>query len=567
MHINFKKTRHFSIFFIFVFLFVLVFTRLIYIQIISSKRFTDIAEKQHRLFVKLKPERGKIYDRLNRVLAINLDTVSIYAVPREMDDKKARAKVLAKEFSVDEKALLKQLERDNYFAWVKRQVEPATAKKAEKLGIEGVYLINEAKRFYPAGALACHALGMTGIDSDGLEGIELYYNRELAGEYGWRRSIRDAKQREVNSSRADVLPARNGNNIVLTIDQVIQHTIESEIADIVKSYRPEAVSIIALDPNTGEILGLANYPYFDPNMPSNIKADSMRNRAVADSFEPGSVFKIFTASAAIEEGVVDFDSIIYCENGAYKVGRRTLHDYRPYGELTFREVIEKSSNIGTAKVAEKLGKDKLAYYIKRFNFNSPTGVDLPGEVQGIMRDVKSWSLSDMTTVPMGQGIAVTAMQLAGGVCAIANGGIFMKPYIVKSLLTSDGEVIKDNKPEQVRRVISKESAAKVGELMNGVVERGTGKGARLSDFRACGKTGTAEKVNPRGGYYKDKYIASFIGFAPYEKPAVVLVVCVDEPRGKYFGGQVAAPAFKHIMDKILSYMGTESDKNEIKKTS
>jgi len=567
VHINFSKTRHFSILIVFCALFTVLIARLLYIQIIRSKQFSALADKQHKLFLRLEPQRGSIYDRRNRVLAIYMDAPSIYAVPREISDKENAAGVLAEKLGIDRKQLAQKLQKDNYFAWVKRKVDPETADKIEKLGIRGVLLMDEPKRFYPGGKLSCHVLGMTGVDNEGLEGIELYYDRELKGEPGWRLSSRDAKRREVISFQRGFVPAREGKSVVLTVDEVIQHIIEKEIEYLLQQYKPAAVSVVALNPRTGEILGMANYPWFDPNDISGVDASAVRNRAITDSFEPGSVFKVVTASAALEEGIVDFDSEFYCEKGAYKIGKRTLHDYRPYGTLKFSEIIEKSSNIGTVKVAGKLGREKLAEYIKRFNFGETTGIDLPGEAAGIIRNPSGWTYVDMTTIPMGQGIAVTALQLASCVSVIANDGALMRPYVVKKFLDKEGAAIEENKPRTVRRVISKETARKVKKLLAGVVEKGTGTRARLENFTACGKTGTAEKVNPRGGYYKNKYISSFIGFAPCEKPAVALVVCVDEPVREHFGSRVAAPAFKRMMEKILPYLEIESDKGETKKSS
>ncbi|MFH1593851.1 MAG: penicillin-binding transpeptidase domain-containing protein [Candidatus Omnitrophota bacterium] len=543
-----------------------LFSRLLYIHIIRRPFLTDLAKRQHNIFVKLEPRRGNIYDRAKRVLAVYLDVASVYAVPREIGNAGKAADIISKNLDLDRGAIESKLGRDNYFVWIKRKVEPGEAEIVRNLDVKGVYLTDEAKRFYPGKTLACHVLGITDIDNDGLEGVELQYNKELKGEYGWKRSMRDAKRRELVSFQSDILPKRDGENLVLTIDEVIQYIVEKEVQDIVGSYRPTSVSIVALDPRTGEVLALANYPAFDPNNVNDTSA--LKNRAISDSFEPGSVFKIVTASAALEEGVVDFDTEVFCEEGTYKVGRRILHDYRPYGNLSFRQVIEKSSNIGTVKVAAKLGKEKMAMYIKRFNLDRPTGIDLPGEVSGIMRDPDKWRDVDMTTIPMGQGIAITALQLATTVSVIANDGVLMRPYLVSQTLNENGALIRERGAQKIRRVISKETAAKVKELMEGVVERGSGKKARLSDFRAGGKTGTAQKVDPKGGYYKKKYIASFIGFAPYETPLVALVICVDDPRKKHFGGQVCAPAFKNIMEKILSYLEIESDrKSEAKKTS
>ncbi|OGW75439.1 MAG: hypothetical protein A2Z72_06490 [Omnitrophica bacterium RBG_13_46_9] len=542
------------------FLFIILFTRLLYIQVIKHGVYSSLAEKQHKMFIRIEPRRGNIYDSRNRVLAVYLDVPSVYAVPREIEDKEAAARILAGALDMEKSAILVKLERDNYFAWIKRKVDADVTKKVKDLNLQGVYLTSESKRFYPGGRLACHLLGITNIDNQGLEGLELYYDNVLRGEFGWRRTYRDARRREIVSYQEDALPVRNGQGVVLTIDEIIQHIIEKEIEVLVETYRPKAVSVVAIDPQKGEILGLANYPWFDPNNTYNIDVTSMRNRAVSDSFEPGSVFKIVTASAAIEENVVDFDTQFFCENGTYAIYNRVLHDYRPYGKLSFREIIEKSSNIGVAKVADKLGKRKLCAYIKRFNFDRPTGIDLPGEAYGIMRDLSGWADVDMTTVPIGQGIAVTALQLASAVSVIANQGVLMRPYVVQKFLNEEGAPIKENGPKVIRRVISEESASKVKELLRGVVERGTGKQAAPDNYSACGKTGTAQKVRPGGGYYQDKYIASFIGFAPYDNPKIALAICVDEPQGKHFGSQVGGPAFKSIMEKVLAYMEVQPDK-------
>lgn len=570
MHINFNKVRQFLVFAAFIAFFAILFARLYYIQIIRHEHLSELARKQHKILTTLPHRRGNIYDRLNRVLAIHLDASSVYAVPKEITSKKGTARILAGRLGLDEEVLRQKLKKDNSFAWVKRKVSPEEAEKIKAVNLKGIYLREEPKRFYPGGNLACHLLGITGIDSQGLEGIELYYEQELKGEDGWRSSLRDARRREIISFQTDVLPARDGQSIVLTLDEVIQYIIEKETEGIVSAYRPDAVSIIAMDPATGEVLGMANYPSFDSNDLSGINPDFVKNRALADCFEPGSVFKVVTASAALEDGIVDFESEFFCENGAYKVGKRILHDHKPYGTLKFREIIEKSSNIGTVKVAKRLGKERLYHYISRFNFNATTGIDLPGEAPGIMRPPSQWSYVDMTTIPMGQGIAVTVLQLTSAFAAIANNGVIMRPYVVKKILNEKGTVVRENKPKALRRVVSKRTACQVKELLEGVIERGTGKRARMESFRACGKTGTAQKVNPEGGYYRKRYIASFVGFAPFEKPMVVLAICVDNPHGKYFGGQVGAPAFKSAMEKILSYMEAEGDrfpnrKNDIKK--
>ncbi len=566
MHINFSKTRERSVFLIILVIFVLLSGRLLYIQILSNKRFSELAAKQHNIFIRIAPRRGNIFDSHGRAMALYVDRPSIYMVPREIENKKGTASILADKFSVDEDTMLSRLQRDNYFGWVRRKAPPGTEDEVKKLGIQGIYTIPEPKRSYPGGGMACHVLGITSVDNKGLEGVELYYDNDLRGEYGWRRSARDAKRRELISFERETLEARDGNNLILTIDQVIQHVVEKEIDNISEKYKPVSASIVVLRPGTGEVLAMASIPRFDPNDISDAAADKIRNRALTDSFEPGSVFKIVAASGALEEGVVNFDTKFFCENGTWRVGKRTLHDYHAYGILTFREVIEKSSNIGVAKAADKLGKEKFYSYIKKFNFGKPTGIDLPGEIGGISREASRWAYSDMTTIPMGQGIAVTSMQLALLTATIANNGVMMKPYVVSRIETESGALVEEVRPKAIGRVISEETAEKVKELMEGVLERGTGKSARLKAYRAGGKTGTAQKVNPAGGYYDKKYIASFIGFAPYKKPEIAMAVSVDDPKGRYFGGQVCAPAFKEIAEKILPYLEIESDRDENKKT-
>lgn len=521
-----------------------------------------MAGRQHSIYVKLKPRRGSIYDRHNRILALYLDVFSVYAVPEEIDNKESVSEILAKGFGLDKEIILGRLRRYKSFAWIKRKIKKEETEKVKSFNLKGIYLMREAKRFYPSGILASHILGLVGIDDTGLEGVELYYDRQLRGEYGWKRLYRDAKRREIILGEEEILPSKDGNSLVLTIDEIIQHIIEKEIESIVEKFKPEAISIIAMNPATGEILALANFPSYNPNHPNEISRPFLRNRAISDSIEPGSIFKIVTMAAAIEEGIVDFDTKFFCENGIYKIGNRILHDYRPYGTLTFREIIEKSSNIGVSKIAQKLGKYKLAEFIEKFGFGRPTGIDLPGEAKGIVRDVTEWSYTDLTTIPMGQGIACTPLQLAVAISTIANDGIMMKPHIVKEIIGKDGKTIVKFKPTPVRRVVSKRTVLKCKDILKGVIEHGTGKRAKLIQYTACGKTGTAQKVNPDGGYYKDKFIASFIGFAPYRNPKLALVICVDSPKGKHFGGVVAAPAFRNIVRKVFSYLEIKPDRDE-----
>lgn len=560
MRINFKKKRQLIVFFLFCLAFISIIFRLHDIQILDYSRLKNKADLQHKILIKLEPKRGDIYDKNKRLSALNIDTYSVYAVSKDIKDREKVASILSPLLNLEKDFLADRLNRDKSFVWLKRKITDKEAEILEKAEIDSVNLIKETKRFYPNDRLGCHFIGFTDIDNRGLEGLELCYDTFLRGKYGWKNALRDAKQ-DVVHSYAEYLPPSDGFDLILTVDEIIQHIIEKEIINIVKTSRPKGVMIIAMDPYTGGILAMANYPDFNPNHYQNINSGVFKNMCITDSFEPGSVFKIVTASAVLEEGLVDFEDEFFCEKGAYKIGKRILHDYRPYGTLTFREVIEKSSNIGTVKAADRLGKDKLYRYIKKFGFGSKSEIDLPGEEKGILRDVSGWSYADMTTIPMGQGISCTALQLVNAISVIANGGMLMKPFIVRYIVEADSDIVKGFEPRAVRRVISEETSSKMKQLLRGVIERGTGTRAKLDDYDACGKTGTAQKVDKNGKYSENRFVASFIGFAPSVKPRVALVVCVDEPKGKYFGGSVAAPAFKNIMQKILKYL--EVPQNEV----
>jgi len=501
----------------------------------------------------LEPVRGIIYDYNGGILALNIKTDSVYAVSKDIKNKKNIAKQLSQLLKLDTKYLIDRLGREKSFVWIKRKISDEESEALNIAGVDGIFLIGESKRLYPGDSLACHLLGFTDIDNKGLEGLELAYDVFLKGKYGWKNVLRDARQTIVQSYGEGVQP-KDGYSLILAIDDVIQNIVENEIEEVVKNSKPKSVSIIALDPKTGGILAMANYPKYNLNDYTRYSSENFKNRCISDTYEPGSVFKVITASAVLEEGACKLEDKFYCEKGSYKIGNRILHDFRPYETLTFREVIEHSSNIGVVKAASKLGKHKFYDYLKKFGLGAKTGIDLKGEENGILRPVSAWTKSDMTTIPMGQGISCTPIQLACAVSVIANGGILMKPYVVKSIIDKNNNVIKEAQPDEVRRVISEETALRMKDVLRGVVERGTGRRAKLAEYTACGKTGTAQKVGENGEYAKNKYMASFIGFAPYSDPRVALVVCINEPKGVHFGGMIAAPAFKNAMEKILKYI-------------
>jgi cell division protein FtsI/penicillin-binding protein 2 len=492
-----------------------------------------------------------------RVLAVNLNSNSVFVNAREVKDKKALARTLAKVLSLKESYVMQRLARDKAFVWIKRKISPREEAEIKKLKLEGVAIIKESKRFYPDNALACHVIGTVDIDNIGLEGLELSYNKYLKGESGWLISTQDAKRKLLESYQYEFIPPKNGFSLVLTIDEVIQSIAERELRKMYEKYNAKGASIVVMDPRNGDILALANFPNFDLNEPSKRPPDSVRNRAINDFFEPGSVFKTVTASGLLEEKLIALDAKIYCENGQWKQGRRILHDHRPHGTLTFREVIEKSSNIGTVKAASLLGQARMFKYIEAFGFCEKSGIDLPGEVAGMNRPVSGWSRTSMYAIPMGQEVTATALQLACSIAVIGDNGYLVRPRIVKEILDVKGEIVKEFPAVIRRKVISTQTVMKMRSILMGVVNSGTGKKARIEEYTAGGKTGTAQKVEPSGGYSHDRFVGSFIGFAPVENPVLAIAVCVDEPHPVYYGGDVAAPVFRNVADDALKYLNAK----------
>ena len=549
-----SRARQYLVFFFFISLLLSLLIRLFYLQVLSFDRFSGLASEQHNKVLKVEPRRGTISDRYMESLAINLDVPSIYCEPRNMRGKARTAEALSKILCMDRESLLEKFNRDKGFLWVRRKCSGKEAKRIKELDLAGIYFMDESERNYSNDNLAAHVIGFVGIDNEGLEGLELLFDEKLKGRPGWKHLVRDAKKRTVLFNEKESIPPQNGYNLVLTIDSVMQYIVEEELRKMAKKFHASGASAIVMDPFSGKVLAMANYPDYDLNAFSGTPREFMKNDAISSVFEPGSVFKVVTASAALDEGEVDFETRIYCENGEYRTGGRILHDYHGYGELSFLDVIARSSNIGTVKVAQKLGEKKVYEYIRRFGFGEKTGIDLPGEISGISRPPSVWSRSDITTIPIGQGIAVTPLQMACAINVIANGGYLMKPYVVDRITTAEGETHKQFKPVAKRRVLSEYTCEKMKDALRRVVTDGTGRRARSRLYDACGKTGTAQMVNPAGGYYPDKYNATFIGFAPMELPAISVVVTARDPHPVHFGGSVAGPTFKRITERVLQYL-------------
>ena len=553
------SSRLCAVFFIFFFSFLLISVRLVYIQILKSSFFTNLAQRQHYFFLEIEPERGTIFDRNLKPQTQNIPSYSLYVSPKEIKDKNRLLRELRGILGLDNRFLKERISRDKYFVWISRKLTKDTKEKIDRLNLEGLGFIKERKRVYPNLNLACHILGFAGTDNIGLEGIELSYDEYLRGEKGSALILRDARQRRLLYE--EFLKPKDGFDIVLTLDENIQYIVQRELEETCKKHNAKAGSVIVMNPKTGEILALANWPDFDLNSTPIVSPDVRKNRAITDIFEPGSVFKIVPLAGALEEKKFNEDDLIFCEHGAYRIANHILNDYRPYGWLSFREVMEKSSNIGVAKIAQKLGKDNVFKYTRLFGFGNTLGIDLPGEIKGINKEPKYWSKTSIGAIPIGHEVGVTVLQLASMISTIANDGILMKPYIVKRIQDKDEQIIREFKPQVLGQIISTQTALRMKEILAGAVERGTGRRARIEGYRVCGKTGTAQKLEPDGRYSRKKFFASFVGFLPKESPLISITCVIDEPRPHYFGGTVAAPLFKKIAEEVMRYLEI-SDKAE-----
>ncbi|MGD8317447.1 MAG: penicillin-binding protein [Myxococcales bacterium] len=539
----------------------IVLIRAFHLQVATGDRLREMAEDQHLRELRVSPRRGAIYDRHGAELAVSADVDSVYANPRRLKamDQNPRVVALriAKILGVDTAKLAQRLASDRYFVWIKRRVTPHEATRIRELDIPGVELTTEARRYYPNRHLAAHLLGFADIDGKGIEGIELAFEKQLRGSDRRVAAIRDRRGQVVFADDLEDDRSMQGQNVVLTIDKTIQHAAERELALGVRTFEARGGSVVVMDPSTGEILALANYPPFNPNEPSKHPTASRRNRAVVDRFEPGSTIKPFTMAAALSAGTVKPTQLINCENGVARIGGRRLHDAHPYEWLTPTQVLAHSSNIGTAKIALELGKKELYRAFRRFGFGQPAGLGLPGETAGILHHYRRWYEIDTAAVSFGQGMSVTNVQLASAMSAIANGGELMRPMLVRRLTDGHGATIEENKPEVRRQVIPRRIAKLVGQMLTAVTEPGgTAMEAAVDGYLVAGKTGTAQKADyVHGGYAKDQWLASFIGFVPADRPAVVISVVIDEPIIAHYGGTVAGPVFRRIAEVSLRHLG------------
>ena len=531
----------------------------VYLQVFCGSWLSEKAAAQYEKSFIQKSKRGTIYDRNMHDMAVSIDATSVAAFPSRIQDKKSAAKQLAKILKIDKKHLYQRLQTKQSFTWVKRQVTPKEMDAVKALKISGVDFIPEYSRFYPNKKLAAQVIGFTGVDGNGLEGIEYIYDQALLGKERnfivhkdalGRRFAKDKKSEEI-----DVMPLSSGNNIILTIDRTIQYITESALESSVMEFEAKSGMAVVMNPATGAILALAHTPTFNPNIFSNYPRELWRNRSITDPFEPGSTMKIFTTAAALESGICSPNTIFFCENGAYKVGRNTIHDTHPRGWLSLQQIVKYSSNIGISKVMEIVGPENLYQSLIKFGFGDKTGLDCPGETSGSLAPFKRWTDIDSSTIAFGQGISVSAVQLIAAASSLANGGLLMKPYIVEAITNDNGRIIERTEPVIIRRTVRPETASVVNRIMETVImEGGTGTSAALDGYIISGKTGTAQKIDESKTYANGKYVSSFLGFAPAAKPVAVILVVIDEPQTAHYGGTVAAPAFRKIARGTLQYL-------------
>ena len=533
-----------------------IFGRLYFLHVVHSADYKQRAQRQQQRTLDLSPRRGVIYDRNGNELAVSVKVDSVFAVPDEIQNLDRTAKVLSTLIGVSKKDLTGKLDSERLFVWIKRKLNADQAAAVRSAKLPGIYFQKEDMRYYPKRELASHVLGYVDIDEKGLGGLEYRYNDSIRGDAGRVLVMTDARGRSFNSIEQPVAP---GANLITTIDQNIQYIIEKEIAAAGQQTHAKGISIIVMDPRTGEILGMGNYPTFNPNEYAKYGPQSWINRGISHTYEPGSTFKIVTVASAFEEGLAHPSELIDCQNGVITVFGRVIHDHKRFGVLSVKEIMQKSSDVGAIKLALRVGDERFADHIERLGFGKQTSVDLPGEERGLTKPASRWTKSSVGSIAMGQEIGVTPLQIVRMVSAVANGGILYQPYIVKRVQHPEKGVVSETEPHG-ERVISAETAQELQDMLEGVVTDGTAKSSKLEGYTAAGKTGTAQKVDEKTGRYSaTKYIASFAGFAPATNPLISMIVVIDEPVGLHHGGEIAAPVFKRVAEQVLRYMSVPPD--------
>ncbi|MGO9376934.1 MAG: peptidoglycan D,D-transpeptidase FtsI family protein [Dissulfurispiraceae bacterium] len=537
--------------------FMAVFFRLADIMLINHDWYLQKARGQQTRKEIIPVKRGVIMDRRGHELAINLETESIFCDPAEVTSANQVARTLSLTIHKNEGAIYAKLVTNKHFSWVERKMADEKARQVQGMQLKGVGLVTEMKRVYPKGALASHVVGFVNLDNKGIEGVEKVYEKYLTAKEGSTYVVRDAKGNSLSEgSTKDI----RGNDVVLTIDEGLQYILEKNLDAAMIKWRAVAATAIMMDPFTGEIFALANRPNFDPSELSQANPSEIRNRAITDCYEPGSTFKIVVGIAALEEKVVNPETRFDCSAGSIEVGGRRIKDDHKHGVLAFREVIQKSSNVGTIKTALMVGKSKVYEYIKKFGFGDKTGIDLQGEIPGLVKSPDRWSGTSIGAMAIGQEIAVTPLQVLRAYSAVANGGYLVTPHVVKEIRSPDGVIISKIEPK-TQRIISAETAATFRGILKTVTEEGgTATEAAVEGNQVAGKTGTAQLFDQQTKHYsKTRYIGSFVGFVPADNPRLAIIVVIKEPKGQIYGGIVAGPVFRQIANEALSYLTVPMD--------
>ena len=539
-----------------------VCARLVYLQFSQYENLANRAKQQQQNSIDTAPQRGELLDRQGRQLARSVQTVSLFLDPGGLDlgELDCTAQQLSQSLGMKYKDLFAEFreaqDAKRRFVWIARRLDADQANKITELNLPGLQSVLEPKRYYPNGSLAAHVLGYVGLDGDGLGGLERSYNEKISGEPGRLFLEKDATGKPYESYE---IASKPGNSVELTIDQAIQYETEQALGEAVRNSHAKSGSVVVLDPRNGEILALANAPTFDPNQVAASSAAARSNWALQNIYEPGSTFKIVAFSAALEKKLARVDEKIDCQMGAITVAGRVVHDHKPFGVLTLPEALAKSSNVAAIKLGLRVGDEGMYDFITRFGFGSKTGIELPGETGGLVRNVKRWQPSSIGSIAMGQEVGVTPVQMVGAFGALANDGLRIAPHIIREVRNEAGAVVYQPQPEQ-HRVISADTAIALRGMLEGVTLHGTAKKAQLDGYSAAGKTGTAQKIDPQTrAYSRTKFVGSFVGFAPVSNPQVVIIVVIDEPAGAYHGGDVAAPVFRQIAENILPILGVMPD--------
>jgi len=565
MKVN-SRTRCVLVCATFVGLFSIFSFRLIYLQAIKHDEYAGLAAEKHVYKQIIHAERGAILDANNEVLAHNIPVQTVVADATHINNRQSIVDLVSEKLALPPAQVTEKLSSDRRYIIIKRGVPEAEAdalrEKLRAANLRGIYLEHDATRVYPNGSMLCHVIGFTDFDHRGIQGVEASMEEYLHGQDGFRFIEQNRAGQEIVPYRGQERPPRDGYQVHLTIDLSLENIVENEIDAAMQEYSPQKATIILMRPQTGEILAMANRPDFDLNLRAEAKPEEMKNRAIIDMMEPGSTFKIVAAAAALNERKLRPDSTIFCENGLWNFGGAALHDHRAFSYLSVRDILVKSSNIGAAKLALSVGEQRFYEYIRRFGFGERTGIELPGEISGLIRPPQAWSKISITRIPMGHEVGVTPLQMTVAMAVIANGGKLVTPRIIKSINTPEGKTFSSLSPVTQRQVISPETAKEIGDALRGVVsDRGTAAAAAVPGFTIAGKTGTAQKVNPRGGYEQGKYVVSFAGYLPADHPEFVGLVVLDDAHTSKpelnYGGLIAGPIFSRVAEKAARYLDLE----------